>query len=251
MKSSRLARAPQDVVFGQALFIEFLHWPSVMQQSVGILGMLDTYLWGPAYPLWQYPVGALLLVALVVGSGLDRARLLIVTGGTVAVATISEMATLNQVGLTIQGRYLLPMLSGALLLAAWIIEQRGAITARARVITRLSVVVTLPIQLHALQVTMTRYQRGVLPMAPWPNITDFNPFAGSWHPKVGSLLPFMSAALGLILLGVLCWRLAAGSDQPATTEHAAGLPGEGPDSPRQENPSGQRDLSALRAVSSQ
>jgi hypothetical protein len=214
--------------------------------------MLDTYLWGPAYPLWQYPVGALLLVALVVGSGLDRARLLIVTGGTVAVATISEMATLNQVGLTIQGRYLLPMLSGALLLAAWIIEQRGAITAaRARVITRLSVVVTLPIQLHALQVTMTRYQRGVLPMAPWPNITDFNPFAGSWHPKVGSLLPFMSAALGLILLGVLCWRLAAGSDQPATTEHAAGLPGEGPDSPRQENPSGQRDLSALRAVSSQ
>jgi hypothetical protein len=93
MKSSRLARAPQDVVFGQALFIEFLHWPSVMQQSVGILGMLDTYLWGPAYPLWQYPVGALLLVALVVGSGLDRARLLIVTGGTVAVATISEMAT--------------------------------------------------------------------------------------------------------------------------------------------------------------
>lgn len=202
----------------QIFLVEMERWPFITRQMVGVLGWLDVNMWGPAYLVWEYPTGALLLVALVVGSGLDRARLLVVVGCAVALAAILEMTGMNAHGLVNQGRYLLPMLSGGLLLAAWIIEERGAITAsRARLITRFAVVVTLPIQLHALQVAMVRYRRGI---PSTPHLGDYNPFVGTWQPKVGLLLPFVAEVLGLVLLGVLCWRLAAGPDQPTNTEHS-------------------------------
>ncbi|MEV1286970.1 DUF2142 domain-containing protein [Micromonospora sp. NPDC049679] len=239
MKSTVLATFRVNVQLDddQIFLIELERWPYLVHQMVGVLSWVNAYMFGPAYLLWEFPVAALLLVALVVGSRLDRARLLIVIGGTVAVAAITEMNGATRVGFVNQGRYLLPTLSGALLLAAWVIEQRGAITAtRARLITRFVVVVTLPIQLHALQVAMVRFQRGI-PKNPY--LSFYNPFVGSWHPQVGSVLPILSATLGLLLLGVLCWRHAAGPGEPLPAEQAAGT----------EASSDQRDLSTSHAVS--
>ncbi|GAA1798144.1 DUF2142 domain-containing protein [Planosporangium flavigriseum] len=238
---------------GQLFIGELMTWPSLTQQLVGITGWLDTAMWPPAYQFWQYPAAALLLVALLVGSGLDRVRLLVVVGGTIAAAAILDMSAVNKVGFWFaQGRYLLPTLSGALLLAAWIIERRGAITAAyARLSSRLAVVVTLPIQLHALQVTMARYQQGIPRSSPPPNLSSYNPLVGSWHPQVGSLLPLLCSVSGLVLLGVLCWRLAAGSARPSVTDHAEGVPGEGSDSSGRENLSGQPKLSAFGTAPAQ
>jgi hypothetical protein len=70
----------------------------------------------------------------------------------------------------------------------------------------------VPIQLHALQVAMVRFQRGIPKN---PHLGSYNPFVGSWHPQVGSVLPILSATPGLLLLGVLCWRHAAGGGRAA------------------------------------
>ncbi|WP_326560830.1 DUF2142 domain-containing protein [Micromonospora sp. NBC_01796] len=217
MKASKLAGGtPAGFGPGQIMVHVVGRWPQLMDQMVGELGWLDVHLSGSAYVLWQLPAGALLLLAALVGSGVDRWRLLIVVGGAVGVASVLDAVNADATGGFVgQGRYLLPVLSGALLLAAWIITRGGTLTTgQTALAVRAIIVITVPIQLYALLVAEARYTRGIPPMA---SPASYNPLGGDWQPATGPIVPLIVTGVGLLVVAVLCWRLAA--IEPAPPVH--------------------------------
>ena len=195
---------------GQAALREADRWRGYLDQIIGVTSWLDTRMPAPPYVIWQLVAGALLVLGIVWGGTLDRWRLLVLLGGGVVVPSAMQVALVNQSGFITQGRYMLPMLVGVLLYAAWAAERRGFETAKARSFNRLAVLALLPIQLFCLAFTMVRWQNG-LPAN--RGLSGLNPLAGDWHPVVGSAVPLLSATLGLVLFGWLVW-----TTRPADTE---------------------------------
>ncbi|PWR09608.1 hypothetical protein DKT68_11755 [Micromonospora acroterricola] len=196
---------------GQAALREADRWRGYLDQIVGVTSWLDTRMPAPPYVIWQLVAGALLVLGVVWGSTLDRWRLLVLLGGGVLVPSVMQVALVNESGFVTQGRYMLPMLVGVLLYAAWAAEQRGFEIARARSFSRLAVLVLLPIHLFCLAYTMVRWQNGLPANL---GLSSLNPLAGDWHPVVGSVVPLLSAILGLVLFGWLVWtaRPVAGNE---------------------------------------
>ncbi|MFI6242639.1 DUF2142 domain-containing protein [Micromonospora sp. NPDC050795] len=207
------------LTYGQAALREADRWRGYLDQIVGVTSWLDTRMPAPPYLIWQLVAGALLLIGVVWGSTLDRWRLLVLLGGGVAVPSLMQIALVNESGFVTQGRYMLPMLVGVLLYAAWVAEQRGFEVARARSFTRLAVLLLLPIQLFCLAYTMVRWQNGLPANI---GLSSLNPLAGDWHPVVGSVIPLLSASVGLVLFGWLVWttRSAATDDLTPPTGHS-------------------------------
>jgi hypothetical protein len=131
-----------------------------------------------------------------------------------------QVAFVKDSGFVTQGRYMLPMLAGVLLFAAYAMEERGFDESRARAFTRLAVLLLLPIHLFCLAFTMVRWQHG-LPR--YPGLSSLNPLAGDWHPVVGSATPLLAATAGLALFGWLAWttRFPAGAATDGTPGAAA------------------------------
>ncbi|MEV4659437.1 DUF2142 domain-containing protein [Micromonospora sp. NPDC049301] len=206
---------------GQAALREADRWRGYLDQIVGVTSWLDTRMPAPPYVIWQLVAGALLILGIVWGSTLDRWRLLVLLGGGVVVPSVMQIALVNESGFVTQGRYMLPMLVGVLLYAAWAAEQRGFEIAKARSFSRLAVLILLPIHLFCLAYTMVRWQNGLPANL---GLSSLNPLAGDWHPVVGSVVPLLSATLGLVLFGWLVWTARpAGNDEP-TPDAATEVP---------------------------
>jgi hypothetical protein len=208
MKATRLGALPGHPMLGhgQALLLEVEQWRNYVDELVGVFAQLDTTMWAPAYLVWETAAGGLLGLALLYGARADRWRLAVLTAGPVALTATLEVRNANRYGLVTQGRYLLPILGGALLLAAWTLESRGLPAEQRRRLTRLVVAVTAPIQLLALATTMVRYQSGIPALA---RPRELNPFAGSWHPVLGPVAPLAAAVVGIALVSWLTWQTAA------------------------------------------
>jgi hypothetical protein len=189
---------------GRALFAVSQQWREYTDEMVGVMSWLDTRLPEFVYIIWELGVGALILAAVVVGLRLDRWRLFMVFLGGVVVPTLMQVSYLNDNGFVTQGRYMLPVLSGLVLLATFILEERGIGAGRARTIARLTTVTLLPLQMIALGYTMVRWQHGI--PKNYPSLRALNPLAGPWHPVVGSLTPLLVEAAGLVVIGALLWR---------------------------------------------
>jgi hypothetical protein len=194
----------------QAWMVEAENWRGYLDQAVGVTGWLDTRMSGVFYLVWQLAAGALLLAAVVAGRWVDRWRMLVLVAGGVLVPAYLEVRFANVTGFITQGRYVLPMLAGIVLFAAFVLEERGLDGPRARTTVRLCVVLLLPIHLVCLLYTMARWQRG-LPDVGQRGITSLDPTQGAWHPVVGSVVPLVVEIAGLLVIGVLVWRAAAGA----------------------------------------
>jgi hypothetical protein len=192
-------------------------WRQYFDEMVGVTSWLDTQMPASYYLVWQACAGTLLVLALVFGRWVDRWRLLVIFAGGVVVPTLLQVAEVNSVGFVTQGRYVLPVLVGLLLLGAYVPEERGFDPARSRVMTRLFVLVLLPLDLFALVYTMSRWQHGI-PVFPYARAHNLNPLVGPWHPVLGSALPLVLEVVGLVLIGTLTWRMAGRS--PAGTRAA-------------------------------
>ncbi|MGC4760393.1 DUF2142 domain-containing protein [Micromonospora trifolii] len=206
MKSSDLGKYGGHVyTYGQAALAEADRWRSYLDQMVGVTSWLDTRMPAPIYLTWQFVAATLLIGAFVFGRLVDRWRLLVLVVAGTVVPSVMQVALVKQTGFVTQGRYMLPMLGGAMLFAAYVWEERGLDATRSRTLVRLSVILLLPIQLFTLILTMVRWQDG-LPR--YLTFRTFNPFAGDWHPPLGSITPLLASVLGLTLLGVLAWRVS-------------------------------------------
>ncbi|MHC8503382.1 DUF2142 domain-containing protein [Pseudonocardia artemisiae] len=188
----------------QAWMIEAENWRGYLDQMIGVTGWLDTRMSGVFYLTWQLAAGALLLASLVVARRIDRWRMLLLLGGGVLVPAYMEVRFANETGFITQGRYVLPMLAGVVLFAAFVLEERAVAAPYARTIVRLTALLLLPIHLICLLYTMARWQRG-LPEVGERGITSLDPRLGDWHPIVGSATPIVAQILGLLIVGALVW----------------------------------------------
>jgi hypothetical protein len=194
----------------QAWMIEVENWRGYLDQAVGVTGWLDTRMSSAFYFTWQGAAIALLACALVVGRWLDRWRLFVLMIGGLFVPALLEVTFANETGFITQGRYLLPMLAGVALFAAFVLEERGIDGDRARSTIRFAVVLLLPIHLVCMLYTMARWQRG-LPDLGERGITSLDPTQGDWQPVVGSVTPLVVESIGLLIIGALFWTAAAGA----------------------------------------
>src|SRR5947207_4578585 len=193
---------------GAAVLTVTDRWTEWVQQAIGLFSWYDVRAPQPVYLVWMFVAAALLVFAIAVGRWIDRWRLFVTLVGAVLLPTAIQVYAMNSVGLITQGRYVLPMLAGVMLMSGYVLEERLFDAARSRSVTRLFVLALLPLDLFCLVLMMVRWQRGL----PQPfGLLWMNPLAGPWHPVVGSATVLVVAVLGLAALGWLVWREASAS----------------------------------------
>lgn len=150
--------------------------------------------------LWAAAAAVVLVPSAMVRSRRVLAVALAVAAASLGITVVLEVRYLGTLGWSQFGRYFLPGLAGtAVLLGA---GPAGALPeVLRRRIPRLFAVCAAGCQLWVLAVEMTRVQNG--PDAP------LNPFAGTWHPAVGSLTVLVLASLGAAALIVMVWTATA------------------------------------------
>jgi hypothetical protein len=202
---------PHQYSSGTAVWLVLREWRTWVDSLVGIMSWLDTELPSYVYLIWEFAVAGLIIAALAFAGRVDRWRMFVIFFGGVITPTLLQVSYLNKYGFVTQGRYLLPLLSGLVLLAAFILEESGMPPRVARFIGRLAVLVLLPLNVFALAYTMVRWQHGLRPY-PVPSF-DLNPLRGSWHPALGSVVPLVAELVGGCVVGALLWTTVG---RPAT-----------------------------------
>ena len=220
MQKASVIGTPRQPVYyssGTAVSVVLRQWRVWVDELVGVMSWLDTDLPAYVYLLWESAVAALIIPAVALAGRVDRWRMFAIFLGGVVTPTLLQIWDLNRYGFVTQGRYLLPLLSGLVLLAAFILEESGMPARVARFVGRLAVIVLLPLNLFALAYTMIRWQHGIR-VNPTPRV-DLNPLAGPWHPPLGSVVPLLAELIGICLVAALLWTTVG---RPATELTSAG-----------------------------
>jgi hypothetical protein len=219
-------RDAQPYTGGQAIVNVVIQWGEWTEQAIAYFGWVSIRPPQPVYLIWECAAGALLLLGVVMGGRVERYRLAMLLAGAVAVPTAMQIFFLNDAGWVTQGRYMLPGLAGLVLMAAHIVDERGGAVVNSRGFVRLAVLLLLPIQLFCLVFSMVRWQRGMPSFRGVGVKYLLNPFAGDWHPVVGSITPLACMLVGLIGLAWLSWRMRAvpAEDGPAARAPVATTP---------------------------
>jgi hypothetical protein len=204
---------------GQILYFMFLsQWANYIAQMVAGLGWLDVPTPGIVPMLWGMAVVLLVGTALLFGRRVDKIRVGLILLVVFGLPILTETKGANIYDYPTQGRYLLPLFAGAVLISAEALARTGILDARrTRTITRTFALGVMPLlQLICLVAAMVRWQSGA---SYDPRRARFNPFAGPWHPAVGSAVPLELALVGLLIIGYLYWRSASlpSFDPPAPT----------------------------------
>jgi hypothetical protein len=198
---------PETFARGQAAMYVFALWNGYAKQLVGVFSWLDTTMPDTIYLIWFMAAGAVLAGGLAFGRWVDRWRLLALLGGAVGVPTFMQFWYLNDTGFVTQGRYMLPALVGVMLLAAWVLEERGLPEHAGRSLTRLLLVTVLPIHLFGLLWAAIRWRSGLMKYGD-VGFASLWPISRGWHPVVGQALPPLLLIVGLAGFGWLVWRLS-------------------------------------------
>jgi hypothetical protein len=187
---------------GQAIRVIGEYWGRYTDELVGVTAWLDVHLPPPVYLIWQFMTASLIIWGLVLANRTGRLRLLAIGLGGVLLPSLMQLSYINTYGLIMQGRYILPVLAGLPLLAAYLIQQSGLPPEKSRFVLRLFALLLLPLHLVALAYTMVRWQHGLVPKGGFGSL---NPLAGPWHPPLGSVVPLVASLVGLLAVGWLVW----------------------------------------------
>lgn len=204
-------------------------------EAVGAFGYIDV--WAPSWmvTLWFMLFGAVLIPGLLRAS---RRHVLAIVGVIVVALGLTyyfDFKYFKILDWSQYTRYFLPFIVGAWMMAA-VLTPDGAVSRREeRRLPALIVIASVPAQLWALALVMTRFQAIG---------QSVNPFKGTWTPIWGVYAPVVAMVLGLVALGWLC-AVAPGnggtagtvessedSESPADSEaHPAQDPDPGPSVP--------------------
>jgi hypothetical protein len=192
----------------QAIGFMLMHqWVNYLTQMVAGLSWLDVPV--PLYVplLWNMSLALLIGGALLLGCRRDRCRIGLILLVVFGLPLITDSLTPNTYDFPTQGRYLLPLFAGAVLLSCGVLVRSGVVTAeRSRTVVRtFAVLIMSVLQLTCLVATMVRWQSGASLNQRRPR---FNPLAGPWHPAAGSVLPLVMGIVALLVIGYAYWRLA-------------------------------------------
>jgi hypothetical protein len=223
MKTGELVPPPPGLYqyrFGEAVTLFIDSWWQLVLGMIGVAGWFDVPMWTPVYLIWTMIVGGLIFFGGLFGGWSMRWRFAVILVGGVVLPGYLQISQANVTGFIMGGRYLLPLLAGLPLLAAWTLERRLFDAGQARTLTRSFVLFLLPVHFILLVFAMVRWQRGLPSTA---GIGWFNPLAGDWHPPTGSVLPLVVMAIGLTGTAVLFWRVpraAPPADEPGASSAA-------------------------------
>jgi hypothetical protein len=204
----------------QAWMVEAEKWRQYLDEAVGVTSWLDARMSGIFYVTWELVAGALVVAAVVAGTRTDRWRMLVLAGAGLVGPAALEVRFANETGFITQGRYILPILAGLALLAAFVLGGAGLPAATVRSAVRLAAPVLLLVHLVCLLYTMARWQRG-LPEVGTRGITSLDPSRGDWHPVVGWQAPLVLEVIGLLIVAILLWVLAGRTGSSPQDEDAA------------------------------
>jgi hypothetical protein len=191
---------------GQAVISYFDRWGDYLRGMIGIAGWFDIQMPMPFYTIWIVASASLILFGLVVATRAERWRFLVILVAGVAVPGALQIMTVNKIGWFFAGRYSMPLLVAMPLLGAFLMEQRMVTARQSRTIARTFCLLLVPIHLVLLDYAMVRWQRGTQPN---PGFGRLSPFAGSWHPATGSVLPVAIMLVGMVVVGWMFSQPAA------------------------------------------
>ncbi len=201
-----------DFTYGQhhghveAILLESNYERGYVDEMVAVGSWLDTRLPSSVYIVWESIAAALILAGFILGNRLGRWRLGTLALGGLGIPFAMQILWVNKSGFITQGRYLLPVAAGLPILGAFLIQQYGVSATASRSVLRSCVVTLLPIHFAFLWYTMVRWQHGINWKA---GLRGLNPLAGPWQPPLGSLLPLLASAVGILVVGWLVWDAAA------------------------------------------
>jgi len=159
-----------------------LMWPV---QMIGMFGGFESFSWTPVYVVWFVAVACLVLTALRLGSRRERLVLVLVMAGGMVIPVVAEVATREQTGFAWQGRYILPIALGVVLMSGIIARQRFASIADGRSWDRVArnIIVPLVGATHFLAwvSALKRYSVGVSSEFPFGDyVIRWIPPGGAW-----------------------------------------------------------------------
>jgi hypothetical protein len=204
--------AGEELSAAQIVWAEFRRWPQYLDEMVGITSWLDATMPELAYLLWQVTSGAVVVWGFLLAGRAGRVRIAALAVATILVPTVGAVMFVNAFGFVTQGRYILPLLVGLPIYAAYLLGEYGIPADKARDLTRLVLIVLLPIHLVCLAFTMIRWQSGLVTGGGFEGL---NPLGGPWHPPLGSPAPLLACVVGLLLLGWLVWT---GGPRPGASD---------------------------------
>jgi hypothetical protein len=230
MHATEVGHGSADPPYTTAQAIGFMlmnQWVNYLSQMVAGLSWLDVPV--PLYVplLWSAALALLIGGALLLGRRVDRARIGLILLVVFGLPLITDSLTPNKYDFPTQGRYLLPLFAGAVLLSCEVLVRSGVLTAeRSRTVVRtLAVVIMSVLHVTCLIATMVRWQSGASLNQRRPR---FNPLAGPWHPAVGSVLPLVLGTVAVLVIGYAYWRLAGATTTAAPSPPDDRVPLESP-----------------------
>jgi Predicted membrane protein (DUF2142) len=181
-----------------AIPLGHLNWLYV--QAIGRIGWLD---YGPpAFTLlaWTAVIGVILVLGLVLGSRRLAVAWVALLGIVLVVPTLLEASQINSYGVLFQGRYVLPLGVGLVLLAARAVDELPRdLLERLVPLTAGLLAVLVAGHVVALYFTARRFAVGVF--GPVNIVT--NP---GWDPGIPLILPILGGSLALVALAAMVGR---------------------------------------------
>jgi hypothetical protein len=230
-----------NVPTGSALLVkEFTHRvPYYTQGLVGLTSYGDVAVPFPLVAAWFAAVGTLLIQAARRCGWRVALQLAVIVGFGYAVLIAADIVAAKGGWWLSQGRYALPLLAGATILAAYeLSERRIPEPGRQGRVVRGLAWVLVPTQAVALWITMIRFQHAFRGRHPglfdlFTQTPSINPFTGRWTPVVGTVTPVVCCLAGVAALIALALRVTrtgdvttiTGSDDTPAPTGAASVPG--------------------------
>ena len=162
----------------QLLSVPLGRFGQFYQQMIGVFGWLDTRPPLVVLLVWTMAVGALVVLGVTLGRRRVALAIVLCAGLAVLVSTLVEASQLNDYGILFQGRYILPLAMGVVMLAARAVDE-----VEAAVLTRLVPLTTTLLALvvvgHAVSLYMAARRFSVSVNGPLNFL-----WAGGWDPGV-------------------------------------------------------------------
>ena len=179
--------------------------PYYAQGMVGLTSYGDVPQPQIYFYVWYVAAGCAVLLGIACLGWINRVRLLAIVLGSYVVLAVPDINAIHHGWYLSQGRYALPFVVGAPLLAGYLLGKAGVLTdLQLNQLAKLCAPVLLPFQFVALWFTMIRFDKGVQPGV-YP--MAISPFHGKWTPPEGVTLPLLLCAAGcLVVLCLVFWQ---------------------------------------------
>jgi Predicted membrane protein (DUF2142) len=188
--------------------------PMYTSGLVGLTSFGDVAVPLPLILLWFAAVGALLVAAARRAGRRALLQLAAIVGGGYLFLIAADLQAASGGWWFSQGRYALPLLVGAPILAAFVLADRGLVAVpRQAALMRWAAWILIPTQGVALWITMIRFQHAFHSRHPnlfflFDQTSSVNPFSGAWTPPGSGVPAVLLGVAGIVALLTLVVRTA-------------------------------------------